>query len=551
MYQIQKNTDKFTLTVLIQLINRSDSIIKTYDGVPVIQDVLDGDNVVFKFKPLINIIFNKDLLQEVIYHTKHDIINDYSNISILIRILMFKYYSPIFSSSYRFKDEDDFIRTLQECGYATDQMKTTAIFENKTSASQNVINYVTTIAGFDMVKSFGYIGDEYTYIIDINELAKYEHRKGYWKTNGELFLTFKEGIGFQFFKLNMDGNTYTEGDDLEFPMRKFMTGVFTITTIRKHLSGCHFEVSDKANVIIEKELSTTNPVRRLLGPISFDPYRTNENSANALLGQSTLVAQFTNLSVEGVNEYLMDTRKTFDLRQLVNTADILERSTGQNITSADLAYIMGADVNPTNEISDERRAWWVNVLRTLPSGNHLCKWWGIIYQFAHDFINLHYPYDYITADVQHFMEVTYQAYPNFKREQSDKQNLIELSASLLNVCLIHEMYSNPIAGSFYENPFVQTTTWLENDSARLVDHISNMSGCFSLLVTSYGTQLTSKKLGDDFTHLCGGYKKDEEIKIFKRFQKEIAELKEWFEENGFSKESYPLHPDNIECSVRW
>ena len=193
-------------------------------------------------------------------------------------------------------------------------------------------------------------------------------------------------------------------------------------------------------------------------------------------------------------------------------------------------------------------------LSTLPSGYQMCKWWNILYEFVEQFINIHYPTEYIKNDAKHFVDMMFLAYPGLEidyKGMTYKQNLIDICVSLLNVNVVHESYSNSVFAGYAMNPFVQSTTWLENDSPDLVDHISNMQNQFTINMVFESTKVGSKCMGDDFSHLCMGYKKENELVAFGAFRNSISQLRSWFEGNNLSPEYWPLHPDNIKCSVRW
>jgi hypothetical protein len=533
---------------------------ESYENIPQIKDILVGNSLIYNTNIIKSIIFNP--VTELIPHLKYDILNksfaDKIRPTWITQLLLTKYIVPFYRSTYRFVNEREYLDTIELCGIDLNTISKSDVFDNGMSYKQNIIKYLTSIVGFDMIQTFGRDADgTMLYTIDINELSKYEHRDGYWRTNGELFMSHTSTGGFKYVKLRIDGveyDTSVPDTNLEFPFRKFMTGVFCILTVKKHLLGCHLELSDKANTLIEKELYVDHPVRRLLGFISMDPYRVNELAVNSLMGESTMCAFFTNLTKRGINRYVADSRTKFNFRSLVDVSRIILNSSGVELSTKELSYVMSASTDPSPTIDLATKQFYTIGLSTLPSGYQMCKWWNILYEFVEQFINIHYPTEYIKNDAKHFVDMMFLAYPGLEidyKGMTYKQNLIDICVSLLNVNVVHESYSNSVFAGYAMNPFVQSTTWLENDSPDLVDHISNMQNQFTINMVFESTKVGSKCMGDDFSHLCMGYKKENELVAFGAFRNSISQLRSWFEGNNLSPEYWPLHPDNIKCSVRW
>jgi len=534
---------------------------ESYENIPILEDILIGDSWIHSTYIIKSFIFNNT--ETLVPHLKYNILNksfgDKIRPTWITQMLLTKYIVPFYKSTYRFVNEREYLDTIEFCGIDLNTISTTDVFDNGLSYKANIINYLTSIVGFDMIQTFGKDTDgTMLYILDINELSKYEHRDGYWRTNGELFLSHNSTDGFKFVKFRMDGTEYDDSVPdtmLEFPFRKFMTGIFCILTVRKHLLGCHLQISDKANVLIEKELYIDHPVRRLLGFVAMDPYRVNELAVNSLMGDGTMCAFFTNLSKNGINSYVSDSRIKFNYRDLVDTSRIITNSSGIKLSTKELSYIMSDSTESSPTIDIATKQFYNMGLSTLPSGYQMGKWWHILYEFVEKFINIQYPTDYVKNDAKHFVDMMFLAYPGLKIDYQSsmtyKQNLIDICVSLLNMNVVHEMYSNGVLAGYAMNPFVQTTTWLENDLPDLVDHISNMQNQFTINMVFESTKVGSKCFGDDFSHLCVGYNKEAEIIAFNSFREEIGQLRAWFDKNNLIPEKWPLHPDNVKCSVRW
>jgi hypothetical protein len=245
-----------------------------------------------------------------------------------------------------------------------------------------------------------------------------------------------------------------------------------------------------------------------------------------------------NLTARGAIDYITDILSDFKIRELLDYGAVVSRAFNVGMTTSKLAGVFGT----TPDIG------WQKKLSMCPTGKHACQWWSILYHFVKQFVDLHYPSShYIDADTRHFMHRLYRIYPDLNIG-CDKQNLIDFCTMVLMNNVVHELYGNPILSVYVTNPFVQSLSWKENASTNVTDHLSNLQNQLHTNITFTRTIIPSKRLIDDFTHLCTGKK---ETLIFQNFQRSLRYFAKAMNKKGDVSTISHLHPFNVECSVRW
>jgi hypothetical protein len=555
---VEFETTKFLTKQLLSLVPSTDG--ETYEGVPFPENkLLDIYTLYDKYKVLLyrRLLYGSINPEEFIPHMKYEW--KYFWEAGLPKVGLIISTHP-FRSTYKFKNELDYFTVIEDCGVDTTEIRRVSDFGDMRPVDL-LVRFITSIVGYNMIRPYESPDPSVPrYCIDISELENYEHRDGYWKTNGYALFDYVDGA-LSFAELHMDGNVLTDTNDanttsdrmLEFGLMKFIVGLTAIQTIKYHLAYTHVQVSDKLNTLIEKELDPTNPIRRLLTIISYEVYGVNEGSMLFILGENGVLSGASNVTQKGVRDYIKDSYERFDFREIMDVARITALGTGVGITTKEMADIFPRSANKDAKYSDMSAVdvqWWRTNLSNIPMVNRLAEWWHIVYRFSDSFVNIHYPTQYVSQNTKHFLDRMKSEY-EMTEEKSDKEFLIDICAMALMVGVIHEQYSNDTIANLAMNPFVLSLSWKENDSMELTDHINDFSNQMYLTLTFLGTKLGSKRLHGNFEHLCSGPHKDQELVVFRKFQADILHYIKELDEAGNGKETTILHPENVECSVRW
>jgi hypothetical protein len=549
---IEFETTKFGMKQILSLVPSTDG--ETYEGVPFPENkLLDIHTTYDKYRVLLRrrILYGSINPDEYTPHMKYEWKYFWEAGLPIIGLILSTH--P-FRSTYKFKNEMDYFTVLKDCGVDISEIARTSDFGDMAPVDL-LVRFITTIVGYNMIRPYESTDPSIPmFCIDISELENYEHRDGYWKMNGYALFEHRDDT-LSFVELHMDGNVLTVATNermLEVGLRKFIAGILCIQTIKYHLVYTHLQVSDKMNMLIEKELDLTNPIRRLLTIISYEAYIPNETGIISLFGDGAIFGRGFNLTQKGVRDYAKDSVDRFDLREITDVARMTSLGTGVGITTKEMADIFPRPMAVKHsDISTEDTMWWrTNILSNIPIANRLAEWWHIMYQFSDAFVNIHYPTQYIPQNTKHILEIMKSEY-KMTDEKLDKELLVDICAMALMVGVIHEQYSHRFLVNLGMNPFVLSSSWKENDSMELTDHINDFSSQMYSAFLFLGTNMGSKRLHGNFEHLCSGPHQDEELVVFRKFQADILHYIGELDEAGNVKENTILHPENIECSVRW
>ena len=546
---IEFETTKFLMKQLLSLVPTTDD--ESYEGVPVPENkLLDIYSTYDKYRVLLRrrILYGSLDVAEYIPHMKYEWKEGgLPKVGLIISTHPFR-------STYKFKNEMDYFTILKDCRVDTTVIQRVSGFGDMRPVDL-LIRFITSIVGYNMIRPYESRDPSVPmYCIDISELENYEHKDGYWKMNGYALFEYRDGK-LSFVELHIDGNvlTVTDTNDqmLEFGLRKFISGLFHIQSIKYHLTYTHFQVSDKLNMLIEKELDPSNPIRRLLTIISYEVYGINEGGILILLGDDAMFGRGFNLTQKGVRDYAKDSVDRFNFREIMDVAHMTSVGTGVGITTKEMADIFPRPNAVTHsDMSAVDVQWWRTNLSNIHMVNRLAEWWHIVYQFSDAFVNIHYPTSYIPQNTNHFLTQMKLEYKMID-EKPDKELLVDICTMALMCGVIHEQYSNEFIANMVLNPFILSSSWKENDSMELIDHINDFSNQMYATFTFLITKMGSKRLHGDFEHLCSGPHKDAELVVFRKFQADILDYIKELDEAGNVKENTILHPENIECSVRW
>ena len=280
----------------------------------------------------------------------------------------------------------------------------------------------------------------------------------------------------------------------DFAIRECVTA---IVTIEKHLFQIHFQISDKFNILLNT-VDKTNPIYRILIPITKDPYTVNEAASISLLGQSG-VCNWFNLTKKGIEQYYKYTKRNLKIRDFL----IPKKLQGDS---------------------------------AIHKHQHL--WYNCIHKFVSKFLSIQ------TMDCDDFIKLLNNNYDGiYDNTKSNIENMIDICAMMIYSNIIHECWSNSTVGKLFMNPFTLSTTWKENDSVELSDKINNLGEQTQANLIMYITSFFEAVRLDDerFINMC--CVNDKEKQIYKDFV--IAILKLDIPENTI------LHRKNISSSISY
>ena len=221
-----------------------------------------------------------------------------------------------------------------------------------------------------------------------------------------------------------------------------------------------------------------------------------------------------NFTHDGLLEYINDYSKVFNIRMSLDYKNIVKKE--------------------------------IDTVDKYPIMVHIKRWWEIIYIFVEEYINYNYP-NIIDEETKTFLQILANEYTDIMKDyvNYNYENLIDICTMFIFANIVHEIYSNPTTAKIFCNPFLLSSTWKENDSPNIVNHINYLSEQLKTNAIAYATSLQSKLLNSDFSYLAIN---EDEKKIFKNFQKNINNFINEFGKN----EPLPiLHPINIDCSIRF
>ena len=252
-------------------------------------------------KTIFNIIFQDSMLK-LVPHTVYGTMLDFKSIiKTMVNIIVGRF-MPI--STYKFVNELDYINTMKSVDFKV---------EPSTLSSRQLFN-----SQLDIYYGYGLVSKKGNkYVIDTQYLKTFEIRKGY--TNLDCIVYLNDKLQFEYCEIN----GVKRLDDLA--IRECITAMTMIGTIEKHLFEIHFLISDKFNSFLNK-MNKSNPIYRVLIPMTNDPYSINETVSIALFGKSGLCSYY-NLTIKGLKQYYKYTKQNFKIRDLLIPKDIKGEST--------------------------------------------------------------------------------------------------------------------------------------------------------------------------------------------------------------------------------
>ena len=326
-------------------------------------------------------------------------------------------------------------------------------------------------------------------MIDTRYLKQFEIREGYSKLDCIIYLD--EKMKFAYCKINGQKRT----DD--FAIRECITAIITIATLEKHLFQIHFLVSDKFNSLLNT-VDKTNPIYRILIPITNNPYKINESASISLLGQSGFCCLF-NFTRKGLGKYYEYTKQKFKIRDFL-------------------------------------------IPRKLPGDSAIHKyqilWYNCIHGFVSRFLSIQ-----TKLDCDDFIELIKENYDGIYDETKSKlENIIDICAMMIYSNVIHECYSNSKLSKLTTNPFILSVTWKENDSSVISDKINNLGEQTEVNFIAYATSLEAIRL-DDERWIKMSCVNNKEKRIYQDFLTAITNLE--------IPDDTILHPKNISSSISY
>jgi predicted acylesterase/phospholipase RssA/CRP-like cAMP-binding protein len=172
-------------------------------------------------------------------------------------------------------------------------------------------------------------------------------------------------------RLVHDGVVHTdfEAPDarLKRSLRALVAGMFTIITVRMHMSYCHFEVGDRYATFAVDQIPKDHPFRRMLGFTEFCAMPGSDQAVLTLLDYT--FPAFTNLDRPGLLRYVAWGQREFGLLKWFHLPTRLVES---GLTQPDAP---------------------LDVPDGLPMLQIAVEWWRVLDAYVRDYLALHFPDD--------------------------------------------------------------------------------------------------------------------------------------------------------------
>jgi hypothetical protein len=420
-------------------------------------------------KDLLMRFYFTDMLK-LVPHTVNGIVSDIVGLNparqSIYNVLVGQWWTQ---SQYKFVNEQDYITTMKSANFQMEPYKL--------SQKQLFNDFLNNYIGYGLVKKNK---------IDTRYLQQFEIRDGYSKLDTVVYLDDK--MQFDYCKIN--GQKRTD----ELAIRECITAIINVVAIEKHLFQIHFLVADKLNILLDT-LDKSNPVYRILIPITNDPYTINEFASNSLLGPRGVCSWF-NFTQKGLKQYFEYVKENFLIRDFLIPKQLSGKS-------------------------------------AIHKHQHL--WFNCFRKFVSEFLS--------NVDCDDFIELLKNNYKGiYQPNKSKLENMIDICTMSLYSNIIHEMYSNSKLSKMTMNPYTLSTTWKQNDSAHVSDKINNLGEQTQSNIIAYATSLEAIRLDDErWIKMC--CVNDKEIKIYQKFRKAISQLD--------IPEDAILHPKNISSSISY
>ncbi len=424
-------------------------------------------------KTFFNLIFH-DYMLDLIPHTINGTIHDFKSTN---KFLFLTILGRIWQqSNYKFVNELDYIDTMKSISFQTEPYK----LSQRKLFDDFIGNYI----GYGLVTK-----KKNKYVIDTQYLKQFEKREGY--SNLDCVIYLDKCMKFDYCKIKGQKRI----DD--FDIRECITAIHTIVTVEKHLFQIHFQISDKFNLLLNI-VDKTNPVYRILIPITNNPYKVNESASISLLGQTGFCSCF-NLTRKGLGQYYEYTKRNFNIRDVL----IPKELPGQSAIH-----------------------------------KHQHMWYNCIRKFVKEFLSIQ-----TKLDCDDFIKLLNKNYDGIYDDAKTKlENMIDICAMMLYSNIIHDCYSNSKLTFLFMNPFTLSTTWKENDSSAISDKINNLGEQTYWNFIGYATSLEAIRMDDKrWINMCCVNKKEK--RIYQDFRTAIKKLD--------IPDDAILHPKNISSSISY
>lgn len=379
-------------------------------------------------------------------------------------------------SNYKFVNDLDYITIMNSVNFQTDSSNVS----QKDLFNDFIDNYI----GYGLITQ-----KNNRHVIDTRYLQKFEIREEYSKLN--TFIYLDDNLHFDYCKINGIKRT----DSLA--IRECITAITTIVTIEKHALQIHFLISDKFNLLLDT-LDKTNPIYRILIPITHSPYSVNEAASITLLGQTGLCNWF-NFTRTGLKQYNDFVKQNFKIRDFLIPKIIQGKSS---------IYL------------------------------HQHLWFDCIHNFVKEFLSIQ-----INLDCDNFIELLNKNYDEiYDKTKNKSENLIDICTMMIYSNIIHESYSNSKISKLSMNPYTLSTTWKQNNSFNVSDKINNLGEQTEVNFIAYITSLEAIRMDDiRWINMC--CVNDNEKKVYRDFITKISHLD--------IPEDAILHPKNISSSISY
>jgi hypothetical protein len=415
-----------------------------------------------------------DEMLDLVPHAKTGTACGFSYVDRLVASLVIGRYWP--KSTYKFINEMDYISTMKTEGFTVEPAR----LSPKQTFDALFDNYI----GYGLVTK-----TKNHYVVDARYLKQFEIRDGYSKLDVIVYLD--NALQFDYCKINGK----IRADDLA--IRECITVAYAIAAIERHLICVHLLVSDQINMVLAS-LDRSNPIYRILTPITNDPYLASEAASVGLFGQ-TGICNWSNFTRAGVCQYYEHVKRDFKIRDFL----IPKKMPGKSAVH-----------------------------------KHQHLWFNCIRKFVSEFMSAQKSFD-----CDEFIESLKCTYNGICDERKTKlENVTDICAMMIYSNIVHECSSNPKFSKLSNNPFVLSTSWKQNESLKLADKINLLGEQTEVSFVFYATSMEAIRMNDErWVDMC--CINEEEKRIYKRFLKSMTEL-------DIPKDAI-LHPNNVSSSVAY
>jgi hypothetical protein len=406
------------------------------------------------------------------------------------------------SSMYKFIDETNYFDTMKSVNFGVEKSNSSDPEFAKNFFDDSIDKYI----GYGLITTIIEDGKP-IYVIDTRYLTKFETRNGY--SDLDIIIYLDNCLHFDYCIIKGQTNDKRK-DDLA--IRECITAIFTIITIEKHLFNIHFLLSDQFNTLLNTITDKTNPIYRILIPITYKPFGVNEAASIVLLGHTGVCSWF-NFTRKGLTQYYNYAKDNLKIRD----------------------FLVPSKFKGDSSINQ-----------------HQNMWYDCIHNFVKEFMaeNIRNNNKFLSSDDKtsnDFINLLKTNYVDIYNEKTTKlSNIIDICTMIIYFNIVHEIYSNSKSSKLSMNPFTISTTWKHNDSKEIVDKINNLGEQTLVNFIAYITSLEAIRLDDErWVDMCCTIQNQNETQIYQNFRTAISELGKIIPLDAI------LHPNNISSSVSY